>query len=74
MVEGFVSGQDFLMVASPNPGKSLTLHIAPFENISRTTAETSAAGFSLDEVLNIVPLLKEPFSLCFRCFWHSFHK
>ena len=29
---------NFLMVASPNPGKRLTFHISPFENISHTTS------------------------------------
>ena len=65
---------NFLMVVSPNPGKKTDiLHLA-FENILHTTAETSTASFSLNEVLNIVPLFKGPFPLRFHCFWHSFHK
>ena len=34
VVEGFVSGQDFLMVAPAGSGKSLIFHIAPFKNIT----------------------------------------
>ena len=34
VAEGFVSGQDFLMVAPTGPGKSPIFHIAPFKNIT----------------------------------------
>ena len=34
VVEGFVSGQDFLMVAPTGSEKSLIFHIAPFKNIT----------------------------------------
>ena len=34
VVEGFVSGQDFLMVAPAGSGKSLIFHIATFKNIT----------------------------------------
>ena len=34
VAEGFVSGQDFLMVAPTGSGKSLIFHIAPFKNIT----------------------------------------
>ena len=34
VAEGFVSGQDFLMVAPTGSEKSLIFHIAPFKNIT----------------------------------------
>ena len=34
VAEGFVSGQDFLMVTPAGSGKSLIFHIAPFKNIT----------------------------------------
>ena len=51
---------NFLMFASPNPGKRLTFHMSPFENMSHTT-EMSTASFSFDKVLNVVPLFEGPF-------------
>ena len=34
VAEGFVSGQDFLMVTPAGSGQSLIFHIAPFKNIT----------------------------------------